>query len=67
MYFFNNNFEHAHTNHVVFRKNKPIPFLIIEKTILIFQNHNNFTNRSCFDSEGCNILSKVTKLIRWIP
>ena len=34
----------THRNHVVFRKSKPNPFLIIEKATLTFQNLNEFTN-----------------------
>ena len=57
----------THRNHVVFRKSKPNPFLIIKKSTLTFQNLNEFMNESCFDSDGCNIPRRVEKWKRCIP
>lgn len=45
----------------------PIPFLIIEKAIITFQNIHEFMHGSYFTSKGCNAPRRVEKWIQWIP
>ena len=51
----------GHINHVVFRKSKPKPFLIIEKTTLTFQTLNEFVSDSYLNNKGRNVPCRVEK------
>ena len=54
-------------NHMVFRKIKPNPFLIIEKATSSFQNLNKLMSDDYPTNEGHNVPRKVERWIRWIP
>ena len=51
---------------MLFRKSQPNPFLVIEKSILIFQNIHDYLHVPYPLREGCNVNRRVEKWIRWI-
>ena len=55
-----------HRNHVVFKKMKLNPFLVIEKATLIFRNLQEYIFYPDLHNEGRNVSRMVEKWIRWI-